>query len=446
MSRPALKPAPARRRPHAAFTGAVHLPGETRYDDLRRTPFAPIDPRPALVAEAACADDVRAAVLAARAAGMRLAVQATGHGTRVACDDGLLLRTSRMAGVLVDPHRRLARVGPGTRWDRVLAAAAPFGLAGLSGSHGDVGVTGYTLGGGLGWLSRAHGFAADSVLRAWVVTADGRQVVASPDSHPDLFWALRGGGGNFGVVTALEFRLYPVSRVFAGTACFPVERAAEIVTRYRDWIDGAPDRLSTALLFTTMPEGPGVPPSVRGRRVLQLKALYAGSADRARRLLRPLVRAAGPALAEDFRVLPYARAEMGAIAPGQVELLRELPDSAISAIVRAAEPDHGPAVEIRHWDGAMGRPSPDAGPVGHRTTRLSVTADTPSPALAGALRPHTSGGAFLNFLHDPSRTADAYTRADRHRLTGVKRRYDPDNVLGLTHNLPPAPAAARTAG
>ncbi|MEV5831343.1 FAD-binding oxidoreductase [Spirillospora sp. NPDC052242] len=435
-------PTPLARRSHAAFTGDVHLPGEAGYDALRAAPFAPIDPRPALIAEATGADDVRTAVLAARDAGLRFAVQATGHGTRVACDDGLLLRTSRMAGVLVDPHRRLARVGPGARWEQVLAAAAPFGLAGLSGSHGDVGVTGYTLGGGLGWLSRAHGFAADSLLRARVVTADGRQVVASPDSHPDLFWALRGGGGNFGVVTALEFRLYPVDRVFAGTACFPVERAAEIVTRYRDWIDGAPDRLSTALLITPMPDGPEVPPSVRGRRVLQLKVLYAGSADRARRLLRPLTRAAGPALAQDFRVLPYARAEMGGTAPGQVELLRELPDSAIAAIVRAAAPDHGPAVEIRHWGGAMARPAAGAGPVGHRTTRLSVTADAPSPALAGALRPHTSGGAFLNFLHDPARTAEAYTAADLARLIGVKRRYDPDNVFGLTHNLPPAPPAA----
>ncbi|MFC5752937.1 FAD-binding oxidoreductase [Actinomadura rugatobispora] len=435
------------REVRAAFAGAVHLPGETGYDELRGTPFAPIDPRPALVAEATGADDVRAAVLAARDAGMGLTVQATGHGTHVPCDGGLLLRTSRMAGVLVDPHRRLARVGPGAVWGQVLAAAAPFGLAGLSGSHAGVGVTGYTLGGGLGWLSRAHGFAADSLLRARVVTADGRIVTASPGSHPDLYWALRGGGGNFGVVTAMEFRLHPVGQVFAGTACFPIERAAETLTRYRDWIDGAPDRLSTALLLTPMPDAPEAHPSVRGRRVLQLKAMYAGSADQARRLLRPLTRAAGPALTGDFRVLPYAEAAMGGTAPGQVELLGELPDAAIAAIVRAAEPSHGPAVEIRHWDGAMGRPGTGAGPAGHRSTRLSVIADTRSPALADALRPHSGGRAFLNFLHDPTRTADAYSGADHHRLATVKRHYDPDNTFGLTHNIAPAPpAAVRTAG
>ncbi|MFB4315895.1 FAD-binding oxidoreductase [Actinomadura sp. 21ATH] len=434
------------RRLRADFTGPVHLPGDAGYEKLRGTPFAPIDPRPALVAEATGAEDVRAAVLAARDAGLRPAVQATGHGTRAACDGGLLLRTSRMAGVLVDPHRRLARVGPGTRWGRVLTAAAPFGLAGLSGSHTDVGVTGYTLGGGLGWLSRAYGFAADSLLRAQVVTADGRLVTASPDAHPDLFWALRGGGGNFGVVTALEFRLYPVDRVFAGTACYPIERAAEVAARYRDWIGGAPDELGTALELTSMPDTPETHPSVRGRRVLRLKAMYTGSAGQARRLLRPLVRAAGPALAEDFRTLPYAEAEMGGTAPGQVDLLRELPDAAVEAIVRAAGTDGGPAVEIRHWAGAMGRPGPGAGPAGPRAARLSVIADRPVPDLAAALRPY-GGGAFLNFLHDPARTADAYSGADLRRLAAVKRRYDPDNVFGLGHNIPPAPAAAaRTAG
>ncbi|MEW2353570.1 FAD-binding protein [Spirillospora sp. NPDC029432] len=436
----------AARRLHADFAGPVHLPGATGYERLRGTPFAPVDPRPALVAEATGTEDVRAAVLAAREAGTGLAVQATGHGTHTACDGRLLLRTSRMAGVLVDPHRRLARVGPGTRWERVLAAAAPFGLAGLSGSHPGVGVTGYTLGGGMGWLSRAYGFAADSVLRAQVVTAGGRLVTASPESHPDLFWALRGGGGNFGVVTALEFRLYPVAEVFAGTACFPAERAAEIVARYRDWIGGVPDELSTALVFTSMPDAPEAHPSVRGRRVLQLKVLYAGEAGQARRLLRPLTRAAGPALTEDFRALPYAEAEMGGTAPAQVDLLEELPDAAIAAIVRAAGSDGGPAVEIRHWAGAMGRPGPEAGPAGPRATRLSVIADRRTPALARALRPY-SGGAFLNFLHDPARTADAYSGADHRRLADVKRGYDPENVFGLVHNIPPAPAAAaRTAG
>jgi FAD/FMN-containing dehydrogenase len=152
-----------------------------------------------------------------------------------------LVNTSAMSAVLVDPDRRIARVGPGATWGQVVAAAAPFGLAPLSGSAPSVGVTGYTLGGGLSWLSRKHGFAADSVVRADVVSAEGELISTSADEHPDLFWALRGGGGNFGLVTGLEFRLHPVARVYAGTSYFQLERTAEVLTRYRDWVDDAPD-------------------------------------------------------------------------------------------------------------------------------------------------------------------------------------------------------------
>lgn len=174
------------------FTGPVHLPGQNAYDELRRSLNPAVDARPALVAEAYGAADVRAALLAARAHGVPFAVQSTGHGTHAAGDGGVLVRTSPMVSVLVDPVRRTARVGPGARWSAVLAAAAPFGLAPLSGSAPSVGVTGYTLGGGLGWLARKHGFAADSVVRADVLLADGRHVTASAGSHPELFWALRG--------------------------------------------------------------------------------------------------------------------------------------------------------------------------------------------------------------------------------------------------------------
>src|SRR5690348_12334245 len=180
--------------------GPVFRPGDPGYDDHRKPLNPALDPRPAVVVQAAGAGDVRAAVLAARRHALPFAVQATGHGTHVAHDDGLLLRTGTMASVVIDPDRRVARVGPGARWGDVLRAAAPFGLAPLSGSSPDVGVTGYTLGGGLGWLARRYGLAADSVLRALVVTADGELTVAGPDRNAELFWALRGGGGSFGVV------------------------------------------------------------------------------------------------------------------------------------------------------------------------------------------------------------------------------------------------------
>jgi len=200
----------------AGFNGEIHRPGDEQYDVLRQSIVPGFDSRPLVVVEAYSRSDVQAAVRTARQYGLPLAVQATGHGTRVPADGGILLRTSAMTSVLVDPQRKVAKVGPGTRWGAVIDAAGQFGLAPLAGSSRDVGVTGYTLGGGVGWLARKYGFAADSVIRAEVVTADGRVVTASADEHPDLFWAIRGGSGNFGIVTSLEFRLYSVPQVHSG--------------------------------------------------------------------------------------------------------------------------------------------------------------------------------------------------------------------------------------
>jgi FAD/FMN-containing dehydrogenase len=419
----------AARRLRRTLAGDVHLPGEGAYDAQRQPLHATIDPWPAMVVEASRAADVRAAVVAAREHDLPLAVQATGHGTHVASDGAILVRTTGMATVLVDPDRRVARVGPGAVWGDVVAAAAPFGLAPLSGSSPDVGVTGYTLGGGVGWLARKHGFAADSLLRAEVVTADGSIVTASADEHADLFWALRGGGGNFGVVTALEFRLHPVARVYAGTSYFAIDRAAETLARYREWLADAPDALSTAVLLTRLPEG---------ERVLAIRALHVGEADEARRLLAPLFAAAGPPLIDGMRPTRFADAAMGGTAPRHVELLDELPDAVIDTLVNADAPV--PTVEVRHWGGAMARPAADAGPVGHRGVPLSVILDARVPALVEALAPHATGGSFLNFLADPARTESAYTAADYEALREVKAAYDPDNLLRIGHNIPPAEA------
>jgi FAD/FMN-containing dehydrogenase len=326
--------------------------------------------------------------------------------------------TSPMATVLVDADRAVAHVGAGAVWADVAAAAAPFGLAPLSGSHADVGVTGYTLGGGLSWLSRRYGLAADSLLRAHVVTAAGSRLVASEEENADLFWALRGGGGGFGVVTALELRLHPVTDVYAGTAYFGIERAAATLARYREWIAGAPDALSTAILLTRLEDG---------RRVLAIRAMYDGEAGAAQRLLRPLFEAAGEPLEDGMRSVPYAEAAMGGTPPRQVELFDDLPDAAIEAIVAA----DANTVEIRHWGGAIAAPAPGTGPIGARSTRLSVIADAPVPGLA----PHATGGAFLNFLADISRTASAFTPADLRRLRAVKRAYDPANLFRAGHTV-----------
>ncbi|MEU6721818.1 FAD-binding oxidoreductase [Nonomuraea sp. NPDC046802] len=411
------------------FTGPVRRPGEAGYDEGRRSLNPAVDSRPAVVAEAYGVADVRAALLAARRHGVPFAVQATGHGTHAACDGGVLLKTAPMASVLVDPARRIAKVGPGARWGEVIAAAAPFGLAPLSGSAPAVGVTGYTLGGGLGWLARKYGFAADSVVRADVMLADGRHVTADAGNHPELFWALRGGGGGFGVVTSLEFRLYPLSRVYSGFAYFPIEAAAETLGAYRSWIDDAPDELSTAVVLKRMPDD--APEPVRGRHVTMVKVVYAGAEAQARRLLAPLWQAAGPALLDELRPNTYGGTSMGGTPIRHMDMFDTVPDELVGTLVRASE--RAQTVEIRHWGGAMGRPGADAGPVSHRGTKVSVIVDTPVPRLAEELRPYANGGTFLNFLSDPARTAAAYTEADYRRLRDVKRAYDPGGFFQVGH-------------
>ena len=308
-----------------SFDGTVHLPGEAGYDELRRPLNPALDPRLALVAQPTSPREVQAAVIAARQDGLPIAVQATGHGLHRSYDGGLLLNTAAMSTVLVDPDRRVARVGPGATWGQVLAAAAPFGLAPLSGSSPSVGVTGFTLGGGVGWLSRLHGFAADSVIRAEVVTASGQRITAGPDQHADLFWALRGGGGGLGLVTALEFRLHPVARVYAGTSYFSAERAAETLAVYRDWVEDAPDELSTAILLT--------------RDAVGIRLMHAGERAEAERLIEPLRAAAGPALEDGFGEAPYATVAIGGTAPRHLDLFERLSDDVIDFLVEATADD-----------------------------------------------------------------------------------------------------------
>ncbi|MBL7260004.1 FAD-binding oxidoreductase [Paractinoplanes lichenicola] len=391
-------------------------PGDPGYDTYRKALNPALDPRPERVVRAERPEDVRAAVLTARREGLPLAVQATGHGTHWAHDGALLLHTGAMTSVLIDPGRRVARVAPGARWRDVLAAAAPFGLAPLSGSSPDVGVTGYTLGGGLGWLARAHGLAADSVLGARIVTADGELRTAGPD----LLWALRGGGGSFGVVTSLEFRLHPVADVFAGAVTFTRDRAAETLACYREWIGRIPDTLSTAVVLTK-------------DNTMTIKALYAGDAITGARLLEPLWRTAGPALTDTMTTQPYARAAMGGTFARTFDQFPGLGDDLIAALV--SEP--GCTVEIRHWGGRIAR---DSGAAAHRDAPLSIILDrVPTPATRAALARTGRGTSLLNFLSDPTRTATAFTADNWTRLREIKAVYDPDNFFHAGLNIPPAP-------
>ena len=428
----------------------VFRPGDPGYDEHRLGWQRAFDSRPAIIAGARTVADVRAGVRAARDLELPFAVQATGHGAIVPADGALLLKTTAMTGIDIDPRRRTARVGPGAVWADVNRAAARYGLAGLAGRCSTVGVTGYTLGGGQSWLSRTFGFAADSVISADVVTADGTALTASAHEHPDLFWALRGGGGNFGVVTSLEFRLHPVRTVFSGMSLYPLERAGDVLDAYRGWAVQEPEAMNTAILLIRLP--PSFPEPLGGKRVLAIRAFHHGG-DEGRRVLAPLLQAAGPPLRDAFRVRPFPEAGEATNGPDappmaarqEIEMFRTLPDEVLHAITEAGAPDSPLAfVELRHWGGAMARPGPGAGPAGGRDVPFSVLAVAPATdgtaldRLVARLRPYATGGSFLTLLTDPARTRTAFTPDDYARLAAVKRVWDPTNFFRLGHNIPPA--------
>ncbi|AYY12184.1 FAD-binding oxidoreductase [Actinobacteria bacterium YIM 96077] len=446
----------------STFAGPVHVPGDHGYETGRGSWHRTIDPHPAVVAEAAGADDVHAAVRAAREHGVPFAVQATGHGTYVPADGGVLLKTGRLNHVEVDPESRTVRAGAGALWSDVVDAAAPHGLAPLSGTL-SIGVAGYTLGGGAGYLSRTFGFAADSLVRAEIVVSDGRLLTVSGDEHPDLFWAIRGGSGNFGVATSLELLLFPVDRVYAGMSYYPTDRAEHVLRFYRDWAVDEPDELNTSITVMRIPDAPHVPDPIRDRPVLAIRPFCLAGSVRARTYLTSLLNVAGPPLVDG--IAEYTFAEASAVLSGpphppmavdqRFELFRDLPDDVISAVVDSVD-TAVTAIELRHWGGAMARPSAHAGPIGHRDTPFSLTsvamAADPDGLSAGSaaldqitswLRPHTTGGSFVNFLADPARTASAYTPDDYRRLTEVKRDWDPDNVFRSNHHIRPAAQGAR---
>jgi len=280
----------------AAIAGRVFVPGGADYDQGRQAWNLAVDERPAVVVEAESAADVAQAVRYARARGMRIAPQGTGHGASPLepLDGAMLLRTTCMRQVRVDPATRTARAEAGAVWQDVTVPAGRHGLAALAGSSPDLGVTGYTLGGGLGWLARRYGLAANSVTAAELVTPGGDLVRADADHEPDLFWAVR-GGGSVGVVTALEMRLYPVGELYAGDLFFPIARAAEVLHAWREWTEIVPDEVTSLAPILRLPPLPEIPEPLRGRAFVMIEAACLGDADTGAELIGPL-RRLGPEL------------------------------------------------------------------------------------------------------------------------------------------------------
>lgn len=437
----------------------TYEPGDGGYDDARRPFKLTVDQRPARVVMADSVDDVVGALRFARERGLPFAAQATGHGAVRGCTDGVLVNTSRFAGVHVDPERSTARVGAGTRWRDVLTAADRHGLIGLSGTAPSVGIIGYTLGGGVGLLMRTFGYAADSVLAAEVVTADGLRVRADCDENPDLLWALKGGGGNFGVVTALEFKLYPVREVYSGMLAYPAERARELLERWAAWTLDVADDVTSAIALMRVPPFPAIPEPIRGKRIVMLRAAAAnGAAAPVERLRAEL----GAPLMDTFTMSTYLQATLAGMDPDQPvpvttagAMLAELSAGAIDRLIAMAGPDSPlMMVELRHLGGAAACQPEQPSAICHRDARftLGTGAMTPTPEEAAAartymqtafagLKPYLHAGNVLNWLpsestDDDVRTAfsdDAYAR-----LRQIKRTYDPDNVFRFTHNIPPA--------
>ncbi len=440
----------------------VLLPNAPDWDDARQAWNLAVDQHPAAIVRAESAGEIVGAVDYARQNGLRVAVQGTGHGASSlgSLAGTLLLRTERMRGVQIDAETSVARVEAGALWIDVVEPAARHGLAPLAGSAADVGVVGYTLGGGLSFLGRKYGLAAHAIVAAEVVTADGRLARADEDSNQELLWALRGGGGSFGAVAVLEVRLFPLAEVYAGILWFPFERASEAMHAWAELSHGdLPDELTTVGRLLQLPPLPEIPEPVRGKSFAIVEVIHCGDAADADQLLEPL-RALGPVM-DTMRPTPLPELSKLHMDPdhpvpsvGDGLMLESLPAEAVDELVRVAGPDSGSpllSVEVRQLGGALGRPRPEhaalASAPGEYGLYTVGIVSTPEAGRASAARfdmvkdavsAWTSRQIVPNFAEtrrDPTSfwTADACAR-----LREVKARFDPDDMFRSNHPVLPA--------
>jgi hypothetical protein len=438
----------------AAIAGRVIAAGEAGYDQARQAWNLAVDQRPAVVVEAESAADVAQAVRYARSRGIRIAPQGTGHGAGPLepLDGALLLRTTRMRKVRIDPAARIARAEAGAVWQDVTVPAGQHGLAALEGSSPDVGVTGYTLGGGIGWLARRYGLAANSVTAVELVTPDGDLVRADDGHEPDLFWAARGGGG-VGVVTALEMRLYPVGELYGGNLFFPIQRAAEVLRAWRAWTGTVPDEVTSEGRLLRLPPLPQLPEPLRGRAFVVVQAAYFGDARVGAELIGPL-RRLGPEL-DTVATIPPSQLGQLSMSPdqpmafqGASALLADLPGAAIDALVAVAGPEGAPltSVEVRHLGGALARPAPGGGaqPTIDANFLVIAIGASPAPDLAAtvraqaqtvkdALAPWHAGYGWYNSEEAPVPASAVLPAASYRRLQKIKAAYDPDQAIISAH-------------
>ncbi len=446
----------------ASVRGEIIQRGHPEYDDARKVYNAMIDRHPRAIVRCADVADVIASVNYARDNGLPLAMRGGGHNVAGfgTCDDGLVLDFSRMKGIHVDPAKRTARAEAGVTWGDLDHATHVFGLAAPGGVISTTGVAGLTLGGGIGYLSRKFGLSCDNLISADVVTADGKLVTASEKENSDLLWALRGGGGNFGVVVSFEYRLHPVNTVFAGPILWPIEKAADAMRAYRDFMDGAPDDVNAFFAFLIVPPGDPFPRELHNKTLCGVVCCYTGDPAKAEKAFRPLREFGPPAFVHQGEMpFPVLQGLFDPLLPPglqhywKADFLPDLSDEAIEAHVK-----HGPdiptmnsAVHIYPIDGVAGRPGKSDTAWSYRDAKyaLVIAAVYPDPADTpknmawvrdywNAVHPYSAGGAYVNFMMDEGeeRVAASY-RENYQRLSKLKSKYDPGNLFRMNQNIKP---------
>jgi len=442
------------------MSGRVVTPSDPDWDATRQVFNLATDIRPAAVALPCDVRDVIAAVNYARANGLRVAPQAGGHNADAhgPLDEALLVDVRHLQDVVIDPAGTRVRVGAGVKWGRVAPELSEHGLAALHGSSPDVGIAGYSLGGGMGWLARKYGLQANSVTAVELVTADGRATRVDAEHEPDLFWALRGGNGNFGVVTALEFAVYPVEDLYAGVMFFTFERAADVLHAWSERVPTLPDEMMSWASLLQFPDAPFVPEPVRGQSFAVVYGAFLGSEAAGRALLRP-VRDLGPAM-DTFAMVPPAALGTLAMDPPDplpfvltTALLSDLPTAGVDDLVAAVGPESGSPlamVELRQLGGALARQAPGAGaratlPGTLSLLALGVPSDEASKttmnaylgALDRAVAPYHVGD-YPNFVMEPTDASRFFDAETWKRLRAVKAAYDPTDLFKGNHHIPPA--------
>lgn len=434
-----------------SMQGAVLIPGDAGYDDARKIWNGMFDRRPAVIARCASAADVAAAIAHARQHNLRIAVRGGGHSLpgHSVNDGGLVIDLSPMKRIDVDPQQRIARAQPGVVWGELDAATHAHGLAVTGGQISHTGIAGLTLGGGLGWLMRKYGLTCDNLIAAEVVTADGERLRASADENADLFWGLRGGGGNFGVVTEFTYRLHPLKMVLGGLIGFPLPAAKTALRALRDYLPAVPDELTTTTYLLTTPEG---------HQALGVGLCYCGDPGEGERWLA-LIRGMGPVVLDQVGVLPYPAVQSMLDHVGEPgrryyvkgNFMNELRNEAIDALIEAYQRTPSPlnAVLLVQMGGAVQRVDRASTAYYHRDAAYSYGAfsvwEDPAHDAANIdwnqrlwqdLRPYMSGGVYVNELVDEGeeRVREAYGPA-YDRLAALKRRYDPENIFRLNQNI-----------